>query len=146
MAGSHHVLLDGGYGSFALTVVEEHIWNRRGPADWSWSSNLPHHVTVTDREVAVVRWDRPRAELLTRSSVENQIEAFYEYLSADRVKSSAYPDRILFFLRRRRKPLWPCPTSAPVPPARSPAAAQPPCGPAQARRLTLPAAAAQVAH
>jgi hypothetical protein len=97
MAGSHHVLLDGGYGSFALTVVEEHIWNRRGPADWSWSSNLPHHVTVTDREVAVVRWDRPRAELLTRSSVENQIEAFYEYLSADRVKSSAYPDRILFF-------------------------------------------------
>ena len=88
VSGSHHVLLDGGYGSFALSVSEERIWNDRIPADWSWSSNLQHHVTVTDREVAVVRWDKPTPELLTRSSVENQIDNFYAYLASDRVKSN----------------------------------------------------------
>ena len=88
VSGSHHVLLDGGYGSFALSVSEEQIWNDRIPANWSWSSNLQHHVTVTDREVAVVRWDKPTPELLTRSSVENQIDNFYAYLASDRVKSN----------------------------------------------------------
>jgi len=88
IVGSHNVLLDGGYGSFALTVSEERIWKQTEPADWSWSSNLPHHVTVTDKEVAVVRWDKPTPEVLTRSSVENQIEAFYDFLASDRVKSS----------------------------------------------------------
>ena len=86
--GSHHVLLDGGYGSFALSVSDERIWKDRLPANWAWSSNLPHHVTVTDREVAVIRWDRLSPELLTRSSVEHRIDAFYGYLAADRVKSS----------------------------------------------------------
>ena len=101
--GSHNVLLDGGYGSFALSVSEEPIWKDHGPADWSWSSNLPHHVTVTDREVAVVRWDKPRPELLTRSSVENQIEAFYTYLTTDRVKSSQrVVDHMLTIFRRVR--------------------------------------------
>lgn len=101
--GSHHVLLDGGYGSFALSVSEERIWKDRAPADWSWSSNLPHHVTVTDREVAVVRWDKPKPELLTRSSVESQIEAFYVYLTSDRVKSSQrVVDHMLTIFRRLR--------------------------------------------
>lgn len=102
-AGSHHVLLDGGYGSFALSVSEERIWKKRSPANWSWSSNLPHHVTVTDNEVAVVRWDRAKAELLTRSSVESQIEAFYVYLTSDRVKSSQrVVDYMLTIFRRVR--------------------------------------------
>ena len=86
--GSHHVLLDGGFGSFALSLTDEPLWKEPLASEWSWSSNLPHHVTVTEREVAVVRWDKPRPELLTRSSVENQIDAFYSYLSADRVNSS----------------------------------------------------------
>ena len=86
--GSHHVMLDGGYGSFVLSVSQERIWKDRISVDWSWSSNLPHHVTVTDREVAVVRWDKQTPELLTRSSVESQIDAFYAYLASDRVKSS----------------------------------------------------------
>src|SRR5260221_1714160 len=103
VAGSHHVLLDGGYGSFALSVSEEHIWDARRAADWSWSSNLPHHVTVTDREVPVVRWDKPRARLLNRSSVESQIEAFYLYLTSDRVKSNQrVVDHMLTIFRRVR--------------------------------------------
>ena len=89
LAGEHRVLLDGGYGSFALSVHPERPWaDHRTPADWSWSSNLPHHVTVTDREVAVVRWDKPGEEAFTLESVERELEAFYQYLSADRVKSN----------------------------------------------------------
>ncbi len=103
VSGSHHVLLDGGYGSFALSVSEEQIWNDRIPADWSWSSNLQHHVTVTDREVAVVRWDKPTPELLTRSSVESQIDSFYAYLASDRVKSNQrVVDFMLTVFRRVR--------------------------------------------
>ena len=89
VGGEHSVLLDGGYGSFALSVSQERLWpDYRTPADWSWSSNLPHHVTVTDREVAVVRWDKPWEEAFTRASVERQWEAFYQYLTADLVKSN----------------------------------------------------------
>ena len=86
--GGHHVLLDGGHGSFALSVCGEHIWESGHSSNWSWSCNLPHHVTVTDKEVAVVRWDRRSPELFSRSSVESNIDAFYGYLTTDRVKSN----------------------------------------------------------
>lgn len=89
LGGEHSVLLDGGYGSFVLSVSPERLWSGyRTAADWSWSSNLPHHVTLTDREVAVVRWDKRREETFTRDSVERRSEAFYEYLTADQVKSN----------------------------------------------------------
>lgn len=101
--GSHHVLLDGGYGSFAMSVANEQIWRDLEPASWSWSSNLPHHVTITDREVAVLRWDNPVAEVLTRRSVESQMEAFYSYLTADRVKSNQrVVDQMLIIFKRIR--------------------------------------------
>jgi len=103
VAGSHHVLLDGGHGSFALSVVNEPIWKDRIPASWSWSSNLPHHVTVTKDEVVVVRWDKAAPEHLTRRSVESKIDAFYAYLSADRVRSSQrVVDHMLTIFRRVR--------------------------------------------
>ena len=66
--GCHAVLLDGGYGSFAMSVTTEELWRGQNTADWAWSSNLPHHVTVTDKAVAVTRWDRHQAEVLSRSS------------------------------------------------------------------------------
>ena len=87
-AGSHNVLLDGGTGSFALSVSQERLWKEPVCADWSWSCNLPHHVTITDDEVAVVRWDKASPELFTRNSVESQISAFYSYLASDRVESN----------------------------------------------------------
>ena len=86
--GSHYVLLDGGSGSFALSVSPEPIWKERFCADWSWSCNLPHHVTITDNEVAVVRWDKANPDLFTRYSVERQISTFYSYLTSDRVESN----------------------------------------------------------
>lgn len=101
--GIHNVLLDGGYGSFALSEANERIWRDHTAADWSWSSNLPHHVTVTDREVAVVRWDKRSPEVLTRSSVENRIQDFYRYLAADRVESSQrVVDHMMTIFRRVR--------------------------------------------
>ncbi|WP_419861194.1 HsdM family class I SAM-dependent methyltransferase [Candidatus Palauibacter sp.] len=97
------MLLDGGYGSFALSVSKERIWKDRVAADWSWSSNLPHHVTVTDDEVAVVRWDKPEPEVFTPSSVANRIGQFYRYLTHDRVQSTQrVTDHMLMTFRRVR--------------------------------------------
>lgn len=84
----HTVLLDGGFGSFAMSETEEPIWRDPKTAAWVWSSNLPHHVTVSEKVVAVRRWDSPRAEEFSRTSIESQIEPFYEYLTADRVRST----------------------------------------------------------
>ena len=101
--GSHAVLLDGGYGSFAMSVTTEELWRDDNPACWAWSSNLPHHVTVTDNVVAVTRWDSSRTEVLSRPSVEAQIEPFYRYLAADRVQSSRIVvDYVLNLFRRMR--------------------------------------------
>jgi len=101
--GCHAVLLDGGYGSFAMSVTNEELWRDEKTADWAWSSNLPHHVTVTDKAVAVTRWDLSQAEVLSRSSVEAQIESFYTYLTEDRVRSSQrVVDHVLNLFRRMR--------------------------------------------
>ena len=86
--GSHCVLLDDGYGSFALSDTQEPLWKKGVSATWSWSSNLPHHVTVTDRDIAVVRWDKADAEIFTRRSVEDRLLEFYDYLANDRVQSN----------------------------------------------------------
>ncbi|RRH90109.1 hypothetical protein EH240_33455 [Mesorhizobium tamadayense] len=86
--GYHEVLLDGGYGSFGLSVVEE----RPNPADvagWAWSSDLPHHVAVTEKDVQVVRWDAAgEAQLYSLTSVNRDLDAFYRYLCRDRLRSN----------------------------------------------------------
>lgn len=101
--GHHAVLLDGGFGSFALSVTPEELWRDGTTAHWAWSSNLPHHVTVTEKAVAITRWDRASPELLSRSSVERQAEAFYRYLTNDRVRASRrVVDHVLELFRRMR--------------------------------------------
>jgi len=105
MAGaeSHSVLLDGGFGSFAMSEADDSLWRDPTTAAWAWSSNLPHHVTVTEKVVAVRRWDRPNAEQFSRASVEAQIEPFYAYLTADRVRSTQrVVDHVLNLFRRVR--------------------------------------------
>lgn len=84
----HHVLLDGGYGSFAISEGEHAGSECRGRADWAWSSNLPHHIGLVGQEVVITRWDRALPERLSRRSVDAQLEAFYAYLVADRVRST----------------------------------------------------------
>jgi len=85
---NHTVLLDGGFGSFAMSETEDPIWRDSQTASWVWSSNLPHHVTVSEKVVAVRRWDNRRAEEFSRTSIDSQIDSFYEYLTSDRVRST----------------------------------------------------------
>ncbi|MDN5780615.1 MAG: hypothetical protein L0H23_01105, partial [Luteimonas sp.] len=99
----HSVLLDGGFGSFAVSVTNEQPWRDRQAASWAWSSNLPHHVTVTEQKVAVTRWDNPQVEVLSRRSVESQLDAFYKFLRTDRVRSNqTVVDHVLTLFRQVR--------------------------------------------
>ena len=86
--GQHEVLLDGGHGSFGLSVVEE-LSAPAHAAGWAWSSDLPHHVAVTKKEVQVVRWDAARdAQVYSLESVSRDLDAFYRYLCRDRLRSN----------------------------------------------------------
>ncbi len=82
----HCVLLDGGQGSFA--VSEDDNYADGQAADWAWSSNLPHHVGIHRDRIVVTRWDSPRPEILSRASVDARLDAFYQYLLRDRVRST----------------------------------------------------------
>jgi adenine-specific DNA-methyltransferase len=107
-----NVLLDGGFGSFAMSVAEDPLWRDPTTAAWAWSSNLPHHVTVSEKIVAVRRWDRPKAEEFSRASVDSQIEPFYAYLTSDRVRSTQrVVDHVLQLFRRMRALVADCPSS-----------------------------------
>ena len=48
--GFHLALLDGTTGSFALSAVRESEFQPLGAAAWAWSSHLPHHVAVAQRQ------------------------------------------------------------------------------------------------
>jgi hypothetical protein len=88
-AESHYIFLDGGPGTFALTISEEEVWRENTAANWAWSSDIAHHVTLTSDKVAVVRWDRPRdTTLLSRSSVDRNLDDFYKFLTTDRLNST----------------------------------------------------------
>lgn len=86
--GSHEILLDGGLGSFAVSVTSDEVWRDRRAAEWAWSSGVPHHVTITPDRVAVTRWDAKTPELFSLSSVRERLDAFYRYLVTDRVRSN----------------------------------------------------------
>jgi len=87
-AGDHQVLLDGGYGSFGLSVVEERT-DPTAVAGWAWSSDLPHHVTISKKDVQVVRWDAASdAQIYSLDSVNRDLDGFYRFLCRDRLRSN----------------------------------------------------------
>lgn len=102
--GFHSVLLDGAQGTFAMSVSEEELWRDRVPANWAWSSDISHHVTVTLAKVAVLRWDRPEeTRVFERSSIERNLDRFYRFLTQDRLRSNrGVIDHLLGFFRRLR--------------------------------------------
>ena len=104
LPGDHHVLLDGGFGTFALSTSTEDLWRHNGPAGWAWSSDIPHHVTVTEDKVAVLRWDAPREpRVYERGGVERSLDRFYAYLNKDRLRSNrGVVDHLLNYFRRIR--------------------------------------------
>ena len=90
--GQHSVLLDGTNGTFALSVCEDEIWRNQEPANWAWSSDVPHHVTVTPGKVAVLRWDRPEeTRVYERGSIERNLDRFYSFLNDDRLRPNRMP-------------------------------------------------------
>ncbi|MBA3356014.1 MAG: hypothetical protein H0U18_08765 [Pyrinomonadaceae bacterium] len=85
-AGRHSVLLDGGRGSFALSTDTSWQFDPDEAASWVWSSDLAHHVRITEEDITISRWDDPSAvRRWSRRSVENKIETFYDYLLSDAV-------------------------------------------------------------
>jgi adenine-specific DNA-methyltransferase len=101
----HYVLLDGGHGTFALSVAEDEIWrDPKNVAAWAWSSDSPHHVTVTDTKVAVLRWDQPSSvHVLPRSAVDRSLDDFYRFLTNDRLRSTkTVIDHLLSLFRKVR--------------------------------------------
>ncbi|HEX8415102.1 MAG TPA: N-6 DNA methylase, partial [Sphingomicrobium sp.] len=86
--GHHEVLLDGGHGSFGLSVTDE-LGAPSEAAGWAWSSDLPHHVSVAKKQVQVVRWDAARdVQVYSLESVSRDLDGFYRYLCQDRLRSN----------------------------------------------------------
>jgi len=104
LPGEHVVLLDGGYGSFALSDCDEELWRTVDPAAWIWSSDVAHHVAVTRSKVGVIRWDRPQdPKVYERRIVEDGLERFYTYLLDDRLRSNkSVVEHLLGLFRRLR--------------------------------------------
>ena len=103
--GQHDVLLDGGNGSFALSVLDE-LPNPSEAASWAWSSDLPHHVAVARETVQVVRWDDVRAsQRYSYKSVESDLPGFYRYLRESRLRSTRNVVRHLMSLFGRIRTL-----------------------------------------
>lgn len=85
--GQHRVMLDGGHGSFALSVGAGDSLDPTVVASWMWSSDLPHHVAVESDRVMVSRWDQPEARRqFSLASVEARFDSFYRFLVKDRVE------------------------------------------------------------
>jgi len=101
--GTHEVLLDGGFGTFALSTSGE-MFDPVACSGWIWSSDVPHHVAVDGQKVQVTRWDQPRdAQSYSRQSVESDLDGFYRYLTEDRVKSNrTVVEHLLGLFRRLR--------------------------------------------
>ena len=87
-----------------MSVADEELWRNTGPANWIWSSDVAHHVTVTTGKVAVLRWDRPGdARVFERGSIERNLDQFYGFLSEDRLRSNrSVVGHLLGFFRRLR--------------------------------------------
>lgn len=86
--GVHSVLLDGGLGSFGMSLVDE-LPDPKEVAGWAWSSDIPHHVTVAKERVQVVRWDAAHdAQVYSLESVQRDLNGFYRYLCRDKLRSN----------------------------------------------------------
>lgn len=88
LRGNHAVLLNGGIGSFAISDVEQAVFDPTTAASWAWSADVPHHVSLANDVISLLRWDDPASlRRFSRQSVEGRLETFYEYLRLDRIRS-----------------------------------------------------------
>ncbi len=81
-------LLNGQRGSFALSTPLAPPPDLGTGASWAWSADFPHHISLDEDTVSVTRWDMPSSvRKFRRTSVEQKLESFYEYLVLDAVES-----------------------------------------------------------
>lgn len=86
-AECHCVMLDGGHGTFALSIIEDGEIETETAASWIWSADVPHHVAVASDRVTVTRWDMVRENReFTPESVAQRFDTFYRFLVQDRVQ------------------------------------------------------------
>lgn len=100
--GDHEVLLDGAYGSFAVSVAQD--VDPIEASSWVWSSNIPHHVLFKGDKVRVLRWDRPDdATEFDSGRVLDSPADFYNHLRSDRTEDrrSIVEHSVLLFNRVR---------------------------------------------
>jgi len=103
-AGNHLVLLDGGSGSFALSVLPQQDAIESAVENWIWSADVAHHVGVLRDKVRVTRWDDPAAErIFTRRSLEQKLDVFYRYIVTDRItEGRSIVDHVIDLFRKLR--------------------------------------------
>ena len=101
---SHLALLDGMRASFLLSVASED--DVSAAADWAWSSNVHHHITLEQSEIVVSRATGSR-ETFKRLSVESKLEEFLRYLelNSDSQKIVGAIDHLIQLFRRHRATL-----------------------------------------
>jgi adenine-specific DNA-methyltransferase len=76
------VLLNGFKGSFCLAFEQERTSD--SVRSIAWSSNVGHYIVWGEESVEVRRWDRPGSiERYDSQSIDEQLEAFHEYLERD---------------------------------------------------------------
>lgn len=76
------VLLNGSRGSFYLDLSTE-TWPTDDFRTNSWSSNVGHSVSVSERDVLVQRWDRHAPERFSTNVVSQDLEKFHRHLERD---------------------------------------------------------------
>ena len=80
------IMLNGGHGDFCLkTNYEEQspeIYNTL-----AWSSNTKNFVVIDTENVTIYNWKKEKPEPIKRKQVENNFEAFYDYLVSNSFKS-----------------------------------------------------------
>jgi adenine-specific DNA-methyltransferase len=105
------IFLDGVTASFALSAVDDPPENDDGYYDWSWSSNVTHHVEVHERYdsaggiVLVRRWDNPNGiRRFTLRSIQRHGPDFIAALEqAGPTRGSSVINRALRLLRQVRE-------------------------------------------
>ena len=78
-SGQHFALLDGMRASFLISDTDEDIPDA---ADWAWSSNVRHHVSLKQTQI-IVSSNSGSKETFARRSVESKLSEFLRYLEIE---------------------------------------------------------------
>jgi hypothetical protein len=78
-AGEHYLLLDGVRGSFGMSQIPGQDIDA-DTRSWAWSTGVLHHVTATEHNVIIRRWDSSETERYGISSVADNLDRLYGHV------------------------------------------------------------------